>query len=305
MTNKIILSLLLALLFPVAGRAACSLENKATVPLQAMAAGITVPVQINGIGATFILDTGAERSVVTEAAVQRLGLARDQWVGTTMGGVGGVDRRPNADPRSLSLGGVPLVRRTLNHDHSLTVGVLPGVGGQNAAVVDGLLGRDYLALFDLDLDLPARRLTLYQVAACAGRFLPWPDKYASIPVTIPPGEAIILAVTVDGRPLRALLDSGATASLLTAPGMYKLGLDQANLSADPSAQISGLGPRAVTVHRHRFGTLTVGNQTIASPFLWVEPYRPVPIVDMLLGADWLAGRRIWISFTTKQLFLAE
>jgi hypothetical protein len=39
--------------------------------------------------------------------------------------------------------------------------------------------------------------------------------------------------------------------------------------------------------------------------LWVEPVRLSPIVDMLLGVDWLAGRRIWISFTTKQLFLAE
>ena len=87
--------------------------------------------------------------------------------------------------------------------------------------------------------------------------------------------------------------------------MYKMGLDQANLAADPSDQISGLGSRVVTVHRHRFSTLAVGNQTIESPLLWVEPVRLSPIVDMLLGVDWLAGRRIWISFTTKQLFLAE
>jgi hypothetical protein len=37
----------------------------------------------------------------------------------------------------------------------------------------------------------------------------------------------------------------------------------------------------------------------------VEPIRLSPIVDMLLGADWLTGRRVWISFATKQLFLAE
>jgi hypothetical protein len=241
---------------------------------------------------------------VTEQAVQRLGLARDQWVGTTMSGVGGIQSRPNADPRSLSLGGVPLVRRTLNHDTSLTVGVLPGARGEDAAI-EGLLGRDFLSLFDLDIDVPSGRLTLYQPTGCGGRFLPWSAHYAAIPVTLPAEEAIVLPVTLDGRPLRALLDTGASSGLLAAPGMYKLGLDQARMAADPAGQISGLGPRVVTVHRHRFGSLTVGNEIIQAPFIWVEPIRLSPIVDMLLGADWLAARRVWISFATGQLFVAE
>jgi hypothetical protein len=218
-----------------------------------------------------------------------------------MSGVGGIDRRPNANPRSLSLGGIPLVRRTLNHDHSLTVGVLPGV---RAAAADGLLGRDFLALFDLDLDMPAHRLTLYQVSDCGGRFLPWTGDYDSIPIMVPAADAVIVPVTIDGRKLRAMLDSGASSSLLAAPGIYKLGLDPASLAADPSDQISGLGPRMINARRHRFGSLMVGNQTIASPLLWVEPIRLSPIVDMLLGADWLSGRRVWISFATRQLFVA-
>jgi hypothetical protein len=32
--------------------------------------------------------------------------------------------------------------------------------------------------------------------------------------------------------------------------------------------------------------------------------RVVPIVDMLLGADWLVSRRVWLSFATKQMFVA-
>jgi hypothetical protein len=307
-TAKFIICLVAALVgplvLPVDVRAACVFENKATIPLQFDGGSVVLPVEVNGTTAPFILDTGAERSVVTADAVQRLGLARDQWVGTTMGGVGGVDRRPNADPRSLSLGGVPLTRRTLSHDHSLTVGVLPGISFQGSTIA-GLLGRDYLALFDLDLDLPARRLTLYRVSGCAGHFLPWMGPYDSIPIATPAGDAVILPVTIDGRTLRAMLDSGATSSLVAAPGMYKLGLEQAALSTDPSSVIRGLGSHSVTVHRHQFGALAVGNQTIASPALWVEPIRLSPIVDMLLGADWLAQRRVWISFATKQLFVAD
>ncbi len=120
----------------------------------------------------------------------------------------------------------------------------------------------------------------------------------------PAEQAIIVPVTLDGRILRALLDSGASSSLVAAPGIYKLRLDLAILSADPSGQISGLGSRVLTVHRHQFAELQVGNQTVETPFIWVEPLRLSPIADMLLGADWLAARRVWISFATRQLFVA-
>ena len=307
MTGRLLLSWLLVLSLSAAAHAACVVQAKATLPLQNAGGQITLPVEVNGLTGRFVLDTGASRSVVTEQAVQRLGLARDEWVGTTMGGVGGIATQPNADPRSLSLSGIPLTRRTLSHDHSLTVGVLPGA--QNGAI-DGLLGRDYLSSFDLDIDLPNQRLTLYQVSGCTGRFLPWTGNYAAMPITVPmvqpsTGTAIVLPVTLDGKPLRATLDSGASASLVASPGMFKLGLSQADLSGDPADRISGLGRHTLTVHRHQFRSLTVGNQTIASPVLWVEPLRLSPIVDMLLGADWLANRHLWISFATRQLFLAD
>ena len=301
--KTVILLVLALLLIPVAANAACVIDEKVTIPLDVTGGAITVPVAVNGITATLILDTGAQRSVVTEAAVQRLRLARDPWVGTTMSGVGGIQRRPNANPRSLTLGGVRLVRRTLNHDTSLTVGILPRTLA-GSRVIDGLLGRDFLALFDLDLDVPARRLTLYQVHDCSGRFLPWSGPYDSISVTTPAEDAMVVPVTLDGTPLRALLDTGASASLLAAPGMIRVGLQQASLAGDPGDQVSGLGPHIVTMYRHTFRSLRVGGLTIGAPVIWVAPIRLMPITDMLLGADWLAGRRVWISYATRGLFVA-
>ncbi|HET6305605.1 MAG TPA: retroviral-like aspartic protease family protein, partial [Rhodopila sp.] len=264
---------------------------------------ITVPVEVNGIVGTFVLDTGAQRSMVTEAAVHHLELARDEWVGTTMSGVGGIQSRPNADPRSLSLGGVKLVRRTLNHDTSLTVGVLPRTNVGDV-VLDGMLGRDFLSVFDLDLDVPARRLTLYRVQDCAGRFLPWTGGYAPVPATFVDEDALVLPVTLDGTQLRAVLDTGASASLVAAPGIYRLGLQPAVFAGDPAIRVSGVGPHMVTMFRHTFRSLRVGGEVIASPVIWVAPVHLVPIVDMLVGADWVEARRIWISFATRQLFVA-
>jgi Aspartyl protease len=298
-----ILLLLASLLLPSAVRAACIVDNKASVALDVVGGTITIPVAINDTVATMILDTGAQRSILTEAAAHRLNVARDEWVGTTMSGIGGIESRPNADPRSLTLGGVPLVRRTLNHDTSLTVGIIPSTRVGDL-VIDGVLGRDFLAPFDLDLDVPDRRLTLYQVQGCTGRFLPWQGNYTAVPVSLLDQNALIVPVTLDATPLRALLDTGASASLVAAPGLFRLGLQPGGFVNDPADQVSGVGSHVVTMHRHTFHSLQVGGQAISAPVIWAAPLHLTPIVDMLLGADWLAQRRIWISYATHQLFLA-
>jgi hypothetical protein len=302
MGRKIAFWLLVVLLSPSMTQAACTLDSKATIPLRFSGGAITVALEVNGQAATFVLDTGASRSAVTPEAAQRLGLARDQWAGTTMSGIGGigiVERPPNANPRSMSIGGVPLARRRLSHDSSLAVIVL-----SNRPYVDGLLGGDFLSVFDLDLDIPHARLTLYQTKDCAGRFLPWSGDYTAIPSMITVENAIYVQPLIDGKPLRAIFDTGATSSMLAAPGMFKLGLDQANLTADPSHQIGGVGRRQVVAHRHAFKSLQLGNQVIEQPSIWVEPIRLPRIVDMILGLDWIGRREIWISYTTKQLFVA-
>jgi hypothetical protein len=217
-----------------------------------------------------------------------------------MSGIGGIDRRPNADPSSLTLAGVPLTRRTLNHDTSLTVADLP----RFQSGVDGLLGRDYLSSFDLDLDVSALRLTLYSVKDCTGRFLPWSGHYTAVPIDAAIRDAVILPVELDGHPLRAMLDTGSASSLLAAPGMYRMGITTASLAGDQTDTVHGLGPRVVTMRRHIFHTLTMGGQSMPTPELWVAPIHLSPFADLLLGEDWLAGRRVWMSFTTRQVFLA-
>jgi hypothetical protein len=151
--------------------------------------------------------------------------------------------------------------------------------------------------------MAGRQVILYQPTGCSGRFLPWSGAYTSVPVTMPAESAIVVPVTVDGVPLRALLDTGASGSLIAAPGMFRMGIELASLAADPGDLVSGLGSRVVTMRRHQFRSLRIGEQAIEQPLLWVAPIRLQPIVDMLLGADWLATRRIWISYSTKQLFV--
>ncbi len=218
-----ILLLLLCVGFAVTAQAACRVEPRGVVPVDVVDGHLMVTVAVNDIAATFILDTGADRTLMGEDVVRRLGVERDSWVASTVRGLAGIEERPNALPRSLRLGTTVLRRRTLTGDTSVTVGPLP-VNEIAGRPIAGLLGRDFLSPFDLDLDLPEHRMTLYDVQGCDARFLPWTAPYAAIPATTPMGAALVVPVLVDGRPLRALIDSGASASLIVAPGMFRLGL---------------------------------------------------------------------------------
>ena len=116
---------------------------------------------------------------------------------------------------------------------------------------------------------------------------------------------MVVPLVIDGVPLRALLDSGASRSLVAAPGMarLKLGFDQ--LQGDPSQIVSGVGPHTVTMWQHKFRELQIGSESFANPVFLVAPIQLQPISDMLLGADWLLGRRVWISYATDQLFATK
>jgi hypothetical protein len=304
--RKTCLPLLLAalgFLITAAAHPTCRVVPESTVPVDIVRNTPLATVQVNDVDATFIVDTGAYRTLMGENAVRNLNLERDQWAATAIRGIGGVKERPDALPRSLRLGTTMLRRRTLTGGTSVMVGPLP-VNTVDGRPIAGLLGRDFLAPFDLDIDLPNGRLTLFDVQGCSTGFLPWTTPYAAIPAITSVGSALVVQVVVDGRPLRALIDTGASGSLITAAGMFRLGLTPELLAHDPVGNGAGVGPAPVPMQRHHFAEMRVGPDATRDLTLWVAPVHIVPIVDMLLGADWLRTRRVWLSFATKQMFVA-
>jgi predicted aspartyl protease len=295
---------LLLLLWPGAVSGACVVQQRAAVALDVIGTIILVPVTVNGVPGWFILDTGAQMTTVDPEAIDHFGLALDEWTATTTRGIGGAERRRNAIPRSVELGGVALHRNSLARDATMRVATLklPQISGRH---IDGLLGRDFLSAFDLDLDARHHALTLYDVKGCSGRFPPWTDAYVAVPVENPAENALVIPVELDGVPLRAVLDSGASDTTVAAPGMARLGLGLDRLQGDRSRVVGGGGPHTVMMWQHRFNAIRIGGETFAAPTFLVAPIPLFPISDMLLGADWLLGRRVWISYATRQVFVTK
>jgi hypothetical protein len=205
----------------------------------------------------------------------------------------------------MLLGGIPLRRRGLSPKPSLSViaGIGPASPGPDRS--DGLLGGDLLSFFDIDLDLPARQLTLFSVEGCAGRFLPWAGPYEAISIQLGMRSRTqpLVPVRLDGQPLLAVLDSGASASFVNLRGMRRLGLTTAMLANDP-AMTAGVVGGMVSGRLHRFVALQVGPVVMREPSLLTVPV-PTPIFDLLVGLDVWRTHRVWISYATSQIFVAR
>ncbi len=274
---------------PTSAWAACAPRVPlVTVPLQTDGYCV-VPVTLAGQMVRMVLDTGAERSVLTRATVARLGLSLDDWVGTAMRGAGGrLDEHRNAIVPGLALGGISLYQRELRGPLSLPVMAL------DLGPVAGLLGGDLLHRHTLDLDVPAGRLSLLPPDTC-------PSAGEAIRFTALRRFLMLAKVTLDDRALQALVDTGAGSSLLNARGLHRMGLDEAAIARDPMHQAIGLGGN-FQVRSHTFRSLSLGRLRIEAPSLAINAV-PEPAFDMVLGMDMLKRQRLTISYAQQTLTL--
>ncbi len=246
-----------------------------------------VPVRLDGNIARMVLDTGAERTVITRAAMRRLGLRADQWVDTLMQGAGGVlERHPNADVSRASLGGLPLLQRQPG-------GLSLSVTDSSLGDADGLLGGDILRHYVIDLDIPNARLALR------------PGRYANgfgagaVALQAWRRDLLLAPVALDGQSLVALVDTGASTSLLNARGLFRLGLTPQRLAGDPAIPVLSLGGRLMA-HTHRFAWLDFGALRLPQPLMLTAAV-PEPAYDVTLGLDVLGRQRLLISYAALRL----
>lgn len=284
---------------PTATWARCTVSTAAALPLVRTAGHVTTLARIEGTDVPLLVDTGSSVTALDGATAARLGLRRDPRQRSAVIGIGGT-ARPLAMlvVRRLALGGIGFA------DLRLTLGDF-NTGWPADARIAGILGADLLSRYDVEIDGPGGRLLLHDVAGCSGRFLDWPGSYDALPLTPMAGARLEQApVRVDGRVLLALVDTGASQSVLFGPALRRLGAAAAPAPGDRAGFGLGAvaGQRVATVLR-RFDTLQVGGDTVTGPSLAMVRDGPLAL-DMILGLDYLGTRRVWLSYATRQLFVA-
>ncbi|MGC1302196.1 MAG: retroviral-like aspartic protease family protein [Caulobacteraceae bacterium] len=232
---------------------------------------MTVPVMVNGQGPfPFVIDTGADRTVISAELATRLGLKPGDPV--VLNGTGGVDLTPTAIIPKLAVG----VREI--HDVDAPMLLASNLGAM------GMLGID--SLFDqrMVMDFRAKRMTVEASKR----------EHISADVIVIRahrrlGQLVLVDSSIGGEPILVILDSGAQNTI----GNFAL-RDFINRQPDrhglPVQVISVSGrttpAQFASVPRIKIGGFSLHNLPIA--FADLHTFREFDLNDqpaMLLGMD--------------------
>ncbi len=252
----------------------------------------------NGKPVTLLLDTGANSTILTPSAAQRIGgqpphIEFQRQMGGVGGGVLGTNE---VELRDFSIGGVAIPwRRVL----VASINIASSVGA-----LDGVLGTDVLSDFDVDLDLPHHRMVFYTKQSCPNAVPAWTDPYARIVASRSISDHLFFPVQLDGRRIDAFFDTGSQLSVLSLGAALALGVTRADLARDRSMITLGAAAERLSSHLHRFSQLQIGDQVIHRPEFVVTDVK-LNDADLVLGISFLISQRVWFSFGSQQIFLSR
>lgn len=178
-------------------------------PVEVYSEYVFIPVRVSGAEVGwFLLDSGANESVISKPWAERIGLASQGALGTE--GAAGSTEVGLAKNLTLGLPGVEVPTRTV------AVEDLSWVQQVLGRRLDGLLGYDFISRFVIRVDYQHRKLTLYDPVT----FKP-AERGTAFPLTFFGNVPRVAArITIPGRtPINAqcLIDSGAGGFALAAP----------------------------------------------------------------------------------------
>ena len=285
-------------LLTLAARAECTMHRAAELPLTLWQNKLYVPVSIDGAPRMMFLDTGASVTTLAVKTANALNLPRDFDHTADMFGVGGMESHLYlVHTRTLSLGGI-----TVNGD-TFPVAEFAGLMADDATPIGGLIGADLLSHFDLELDVPHRRLGLWQVSGCSEIKPDWTSPSGSVPVEILPSRHVSVPVKADGTTVFLLLDTGSPGLVLSTRAAARVGATPDVLEESRPMSGRGVNERAFSGWLHIVAKLQVAGE------LFVDA-RAVVVNNgrMRGGKEWLGlpslnRGRVWVSYATNQIFL--
>ena len=252
---------------------------------------IEIPGAVGGHPIRVAVDSGAQFSAIDRTLAERLGLRRSLALPMVAYGVSG---RPNlAYMVDLDLALPGLTVRGLRAA-ALDIARLSAITGRGFNM---LLGRDLLRGLVLEADMPAGRVAFRAPGAAA----PPPD--AEVIPLQSHGGAPVVDVSIEGAPLRLMVDTGATGAIaLSEAAARKAGLLAPGraISSAQSVSLGGLSfDRIVTARTVETAGLGLRDVTVQI----YAPSAPAMMPEGLLGIGLLRRFRFTLDLPGRRLVL--
>jgi len=313
MFAKIFLAVALALASGAGAVAfACTLSAIEEWPVRFVHDFLVVDGAVNGQPVGILLDTGSTRTLMLRSAALRLDLPRQRTRSYRMFGVGG-ESPVEAVRVNFSLG------KSVRTGWQLLVAGEQDLGGG----IDVVLGEDFLHAADVEFDLAHGVVRLFQATGCDDASLAYWASEGVGEVTIErihdSRPQVLVPVRINGRPIQALLDSGAPFSILTRRDAEKAGVTPVTPGVVAFGKGRGLGSRSVETWLGPFDSFTIGNENIrntamlfgdlfrGATYLEIGSRVPRPVEglqQMLLGVDFLRTHRVLIAHSQRKLYFS-
>lgn len=257
-----------------------------------------VPIEVAGVRKLFLLDTGAFFTMLSDATVDELKLQRRAAPVIAYDLTG-----RNSDEFVVA----PIRIGTMQGP-GLKFVVAPGTLGAN---FDGILGADVLSQFDIAIDFSTHRLDIIDPKHCEGKTVYWPERPITVvPIRLSSSGHIYADVKLDGKELRALIDTGASYTALSAPiarRRFDVSIGDANTPVTGKLN----DDTRLDIGRHKFATLDIAELSLANPEVTIIPdamnvhlqsYDRMDS-DMIVGMDVLSKMHIYIAYKERKLYL--
>jgi clan AA aspartic protease (TIGR02281 family) len=273
----------------------CHLMDYGTLPVEMVGSRATTIVKINGNNTRFMLDTGAFYNTMSSANASSLGLKlQPAPFGYRISGVGGAASIQQAHVKEFGILGTTLK----NVDFI--------VGGTDMG--NGVLGANLLDFADLEIDLAHGKLTLFKVDHCDKESLAYwvkDGKYNVADIESADSQydrRTFLAVTINGKKVRAVLDSGASATVLSHDAAERAGINFSAPDVKASSISIGIGSKPVKTWTVAIDSFSVGSETIQHSQTQVIDGKIGDNTDMLLGVDFLLAHHMFIANSKKKAY---
>jgi len=291
------------------------------------------PVSINGTEQKMLVNTAGGISSLTESAVNTLGLhAIDGSRIKSLDSAGNASQRYVA-VEDFRIGAI----QSKGLQFMQTANPNAGAGGQFV----GMLAGDLMSHYDVEMNFAERKLNFFLQDHCAGHVLYWPHDPAAVAI-VPvdfhrptPNDSrtgfrryvdrdihIWIPVTLDGKPFKAALNTGAARTTMSAKvAKYVFDVTAESPGAVPLGSFDGNPEHKV--FGHVFSSLTFDGVSVSNPHVAIIPdlvgskdpnndYRTdshIARVDDNIGAEITIGMdvikrlRIYVAFGERKLYI--
>lgn len=276
---------------------ACSLPELASIDFTTLPEGmISLPGAIDGHRGNFLVDTGGLAGVVGWGTAKQLSnpIQRSNVSGIFPGGTH-LDFGVFADQFDLGPLGFHHIWFLVAPDRMMDANLI------------GELQPHAISDTNFEIDFLKGKFNLFGPSPCPGHDVYWTrDAAARVPMTVDREGHISVEAMLDGKPVRATIDTGAQNSFLSLKAaQHVFGIDVGNpgLKATGSASVNNM-LKASTYH-WPFASLTFEGVAINNPDIVVlDTGNDTRDAEMVLGIGVLRQLHLYIAYDEKTLYLS-